>query len=256
VHSRQHTKVSIVKPPFYRQAAAASYYFERYVLSLAYLYFAWREVCNLDLLSASLPQAGGIGSPEFLPVVQHVILLLLQLFVGLTLLCSHKPQAQPRNLKEILVPLAGTFFVLAYSVVPRLPAVLRQSLFPAGVQAPCAAAALILGIIGPAISTWGVMSLGRSFGIFVSVRQVVLRGPYQYVRHPIYLGYVFVCAGLVLANLSIAIIVLVAVHLALLVYRARLEEARLAEHSAEYREYVRHTGFIFPRLGGDGRRKK
>jgi len=33
-----------------------------------------------------------------------------------------------------------------------------------------------------------------------------------------------------------------------LLYRARLEEARLSEYSAEYREYLKRTGFIFPRL--------
>jgi len=41
---------------------------------------------------------------------------------------------------------------------------------------------------------------------------------------------------------------LVAVYLALTLYRARLEEDALRRHSAEYREYARHTGFLVPRL--------
>jgi protein-S-isoprenylcysteine O-methyltransferase Ste14 len=92
------------------------------------------------------------------------------------------------------------------------------------------------------------MYLGRSFGIFVSVREIVLRGPYHYVRHPIYLGYIFIWAGLVLANRSVAIVILVAIHTALLIYRARLEEEMLAEASPAYREYMTHTGFLFPKL--------
>ena len=80
------------------------------------------------------------------------------------------------------------------------------------------------------------------------VRKVILDGPYQWVRHPIYLGYICMLAGLVLANFSAAYFILVPIHIALLLYRARLEEARLSEHSAEYREYMKRTGFIFPRL--------
>ena len=55
-------------------------------------------------------------------------------------------------------------------------------------------------------------------------------------------------AGLVLANFSGACFILVPIHIFLLLYRARLEEARLSEYSAEYREYLKRTGFIFPRL--------
>jgi protein-S-isoprenylcysteine O-methyltransferase Ste14 len=36
----------------------------------------------------------------------------------------------------------------------------------------------------------------------------------------------------------------------LIIYRARLEEARLAESSPEYQEYQKRTGFIFPRFRG------
>jgi protein-S-isoprenylcysteine O-methyltransferase Ste14 len=53
----------------------------------------------------------------------------------------------------------------------------------------------------------------------------------------------------VLANLSIAIVVLVAMHTLLMIYRARLEERRLAEASPEYRAHLAQTGFLFPRLG-------
>jgi protein-S-isoprenylcysteine O-methyltransferase Ste14 len=111
------------------------------------------------------------------------------------------------------VPLAATFYFLTYNVVPRLPDPWPENLCPPRLQTPLAVTGLILGIIGPAIATWGVVYLGRSFGIFVMVRDVVLRGPYQYVRHPMYLGYVCICAGLVLANCSAAFFILVPIHL-------------------------------------------
>jgi protein-S-isoprenylcysteine O-methyltransferase Ste14 len=54
--------------------------------------------------------------------------------------------------------------------------------------------------------------------------------------------------GLALANFSAAYFILVPIHIALLLYRARLEELRLSEHSTEYREYRKRTGFIFPKF--------
>jgi hypothetical protein len=77
---------------------------------------------------------------------------------------------------------------------------------------------------------------------------VILDGPYQWVRHPMYLGYICMLAGLALANYSVAYFSLVPIHMVLLLYRARLEESRLSEYSMEYREYRKRTGFKF----GDG----
>jgi protein-S-isoprenylcysteine O-methyltransferase Ste14 len=67
-----------------------------------------------------------------------------------------------------------------------------------------------------------------------------------------YLGFICLLVGLILANFSGAYFILVPIHISLLLYRARLEEARLSEHSTEYREYLRQTGFIFPRFRHPG----
>ena len=227
---------------------AASGFVERYVLSLAYLFFAWREFHHLALLSMDWSGTGGMQGPDFIPAVKHMTLFLLQLFIGIFLLFNKRPAGHPQNLREVFVPLATSFFFLAYSALPHFPASLRENLLPQEMRTPCAVAALILGVVGPAISTWGVMALGRSFGIFVSVREIVLEGPYRYVRHPIYLGYVCFWTGLVLLYGSAAILIVVPIHVLLFIWRARLEESRLAESSASYREYVKRTGFIFPRL--------
>jgi protein-S-isoprenylcysteine O-methyltransferase Ste14 len=239
------SKECTVPATLFRKAASATVYIERYVLSLVYLYLAWQQVRWL-----SAPPAG-LGSPAFADMAERAILLVLDVFITAVLLLGRRPFTLPQNLKEILVPLATTFFFLTYSIyftVRWVPESLRKNVCPAGLQVPMAIAGLALGVIGPAISTWGVVYLGRSFGIFVMVRDVVLGGPYRYVRHPMYLGYVCICAGLVLVNFSAAIFLLVPIHVLLFVWRARLEEARLAENSAAYREQMKRTGFIFPRF--------
>jgi protein-S-isoprenylcysteine O-methyltransferase Ste14 len=106
--------------------------------------------------------------------------------------------------------------------------------------------------VGAALSLWGVLSLGKSFGIFVSVRKVVLHGPYRFVRHPIYLGYFLIWVGLFLINLSPAVALLVLGHMWLFRCRAKMEERGLREGSPAYEAYARETGFLLPRWPGGG----
>lgn len=229
---------------------SAASFFERYVLSIIYLYLAWVEWGWLKNVLDNAPVTFGVFSPYFAQGVQHFIVLLMQLLIGALLLNSHPSVAEPRNLREIFVPLAACFYFVLYQCVARLPPYWSGSLVDNQVRGPLALVGLTLGVIGPIISFWAVISLGKSFGVFVSVREVVLHGPYRYVRHPIYLGYFCIWIGLLLSSVSRAIFCLVPLHIALVVYRARLEEARLAEASPAYREYMRKTGFLWPRIGG------
>jgi protein-S-isoprenylcysteine O-methyltransferase Ste14 len=154
----------------------------------------------------------------------------------------------PQSFEEIMVPLAATFFYLTYSRIDSLPPWLSDNLAPPAWQVPLAWLGLGLGVIGRIVAAWGAFYLGRSFGIFVSVRKVVIRGPYRYVRHPIYLGYLMMFSGLALAYGCAALFIIVPTHFGLFAWRARLEEVRLAAASADYREYMKNTGSIFPRL--------
>ena len=225
-----------------RKAALTAAFAERYVLSLVYLYFAWVELHVVWLIW--LAPSG----PVFVGVSRHLIALLLNFFVGILLLLARRTAVPPQKLKDILVPLATSFFNLTYNTIPWFPASVQKSLCPPGLQTLLTVAGLLLGVIGSAVAIWGILYLGRSFGIFVVVRKVIYGGPYQWVRHPMYLGYVCMLAGLILANFSVAYFTLVPIHIGLLLYRGRLEEARLSEYSAEYQEYRKRTGFIFPRL--------
>jgi protein-S-isoprenylcysteine O-methyltransferase Ste14 len=45
-----------------------------------------------------------------------------------------------------------------------------------------------LAIIGTAIELWGRFSLGRNIGFVPAQRDIVVRGAYRFMRHPIYSG--------------------------------------------------------------------
>jgi hypothetical protein len=199
------------------------------------------------------PWLGWSGPPATAGAVwvetsRHLNLLLLFFFTALLLLLGRRAAVPPQNLKGILIPLATTFFNFTYSAVSWLPISLQISLCPTALQLPLAIAGFVLIVLGPAVALWGILYLGRSFGVFVEVRKVVLGGPYRWVRHPMYLGWICMYAGLALGSFSAVYFILVTIHIFLLQYRARLEEAQLSEYSADYREYLKRAGFIFPRL--------
>lgn len=231
------------------KAALTAVYIERYILSLIYLYLTWVEFHKLRLLWAGPPDHSGAAAVE---VARHVILLMLNFFVAVLLLLGRRAAVPPQTLKDIFIPLATSFFNLAYYGTPWFPTAMLKSLYSPDWQTPLTLTGLFLGLCGPAVAIWSVLFLGRSFGIFVVVRKVVLDGPYRWVRHPMYLGYICMLSGLLLVNFSPAYLILVPIHIFLLLYRAHLEETRLSEHSAEYREYMKRAGFIFPKLRRSG----
>jgi protein-S-isoprenylcysteine O-methyltransferase Ste14 len=234
----------------YRQATWIAAFTERYVLSVIYLGFAYGQWVWVRLdwpgWHAHDPVYLGYFSEDF-------TLFALDLIMGLVLLLGRRAAVAPRNLAEIAVPLAASFYFVLFSYVPLLPdslGWLRAGHAPASWQTALDYTGLAMGVLGIAFSTWGLLALGRSFGIFVAVRTVVLGGPYRLVRHPMYGGYILASVGLLLANANLALVLLVPLQAALFAWRARLEEARLAEFSADYREYQRRTGFFWPKFGG------
>jgi len=231
--------------PLSARTALAAVRLERYGLSLAYLVLGSYHAYSL--WSGGPGRAVGDGA-LLVGIARQVIQLQLELYVGVLLLLGRRATVLPRTLKDVVIPLAGTFFNLTYNVVAWLPPGLKTSLCPVGWQGLCAALGLVLNLIGLSVAIWSAVYLGRSFGILVEVKQVVTDGAYRWVRHPMYAGYTCLLAGLALANFSIPYFVLVPIHVFLLVYRGRLEERRLCECSSEYRDYCRRTGFIFPAI--------
>jgi protein-S-isoprenylcysteine O-methyltransferase Ste14 len=231
------------------RAGLAAVYMERYGVSLVFLCLAGFRLHRL--LTMSGPEWAEIEAAPLVGVLRQVIWVQLYAYVGLLLLLGRRVSAPPQKIADVLVPLGATFFNLTYAVVPWLPAWLKQNLCSADWQASCVTAGLLLNLLGLWIALWAVVSLGRSFGVLIEVRTVILNGAYRRMRHPMYSGYVCFLSGFALANFSVAYFVLVPAHIFLLLYRARLEEARLAECSPEYPAYRKRTGFIFPKYGGD-----
>jgi protein-S-isoprenylcysteine O-methyltransferase Ste14 len=226
-----------------RLIVAAAVVGERWVLSLVFFWLGWMEFVKARGIFAGVaPVEAGVK----IDVGHHLVLCALGCLTGAFLLTSRRPSVLPERIRFMVVPLGTTFFTLLYYLAPWFPAPLRVMLCPTEWRSTLLLVGLTLIIIGPLISLWAILHLRRSFGVFVAVREVVLSGPYRWVRHPMYLGWIVICAGVAIANFSTAYFLLTGAHVALLVYRARLEESQLVEYSAEYRDHRRRTGFVFP----------
>jgi len=79
-------------------------------------------------------------------------------------------------------------------------------------------------------------------------RRAVTSGPYQYVRHPLYLGETLTLLGLCLMIGTAIALLFWAVFIGMQMARARIEEAKLARQFDEYRTYRLRTRFILPGL--------
>ena len=79
---------------------------------------------------------------------------------------------------------------------------------------------------------------------------LITTGPYQYVRHPLYLGMVVSVSGIALGLKSLwGLLLTLFAFVPLSVYRARLEEEALArKFGPAWEAYARRTRFMFPLL--------
>jgi protein-S-isoprenylcysteine O-methyltransferase Ste14 len=104
--------------------------------------------------------------------------------------------------------------------------------------------------LGGWINLVGLLTLRRSFTIMTEARELVNRGIYRYVRHPLYLGhFIMFFAGLLLRwhwyTIAMYIIFFIGQ-----VIRSKREEKKLMEAFGDYADYRRRTGMFFPRFRG------
>jgi protein-S-isoprenylcysteine O-methyltransferase Ste14 len=79
-----------------------------------------------------------------------------------------------------------------------------SALLPLALQVECSPGYLPVGIslAGLALVIWSLFSLGNSFGIAPADRGLVRRGPYLYLRHPMYAGELLALLGAVWSSWS------------------------------------------------------
>jgi protein-S-isoprenylcysteine O-methyltransferase Ste14 len=112
--------------------------------------------------------------------------------------------------------------------------------------APGQAVSDVLLLAGTAWAVWCLCFLGRSLSVIAQARDVVDRGPYRWIRHPLYAGEIVASLGLALAAHSAAAIAVWLGFCGLQAYRALREEQLLLTALPGYRAYRRRTAALVP----------
>jgi protein-S-isoprenylcysteine O-methyltransferase Ste14 len=106
----------------------------------------------------------------------------------------------------------------------------------------------VLVAAGTAWAVWSLRSLGRSVAVLAQARVLVDRGPYQWVRHPLYTGEIVSSLGLALLAGSLAALAVWLGFCLLQAYRALREEQLLMAAMPAYRGYRARTAALLPGL--------
>lgn len=151
-----------------------------------------------------------------------------------------------RGSHAVLVAGSAGGFILGFNLAAALPAATishhGRAMLAVGV---------VVMLSGVALRWYSVAVLGRFFTRTVMIRadhEIVERGPYRYLRHPSYSGYLLEVLGCAIAldNFAAAV-VLLGVNLVIYSIRMRVEEAALMEaFGPAYAAYRRRTSRIVP----------
>ena len=131
--------------------------------------------------------------------------------------------------------LAGVTTFMSLAGPPLLRVAHLPPVVPDILTAGVSASALMLVIAGK-------LTLGRSFGIAPANRGVVVGGPYSFVRHPIYTGYLITHLAFLIANPTPLNAILVGLSDGALIIRALIEE-RVLVRDVEYQAYCRRVNW-------------
>jgi protein-S-isoprenylcysteine O-methyltransferase Ste14 len=117
---------------------------------------------------------------------------------------------------------------------------------------PVRVVGLAVGLGGAVLLVWASVLLGRFLMHEAAVREdhvLVVSGPYRFVRHPVYTGYLALLLGSGVASLNVCLLLLWPVSLLGIRIQAASEEQLLgARFGQDYRRYVGRTGRLYPRV--------
>jgi protein-S-isoprenylcysteine O-methyltransferase Ste14 len=109
-----------------------------------------------------------------------------------------------------------------------------------------------VGLGGAALIVWASLLLGKFLiheAALLPEHTLVTAGPYRFVRHPVYSGYLALLLGTGVAGLNVWLLLLWPVSCLGILIQAGAEEQLLqAKFRRDHEEYVNRTGRLIPRL--------
>src|SRR2546421_506383 len=112
---------------------------------------------------------------------------------------------------------------------------------------------LLLTAGGLLFAVWARIALGANWSGTVTIKSghnLIRRGPYRWIRHPIYTGLLISLVGTLMLQGEVRAFLGFVLALFALYRKARREEQFLSEEFGEgFAEHAKHTGMFLPRFG-------
>jgi protein-S-isoprenylcysteine O-methyltransferase Ste14 len=137
--------------------------------------------------------------------------------------------------------------IVLFTRVSHIPG-LRQPMWPR--TAALSALAALVTVAGLIVCVWARTVLGRNWSgtiAFKEGHELIERGPYAYVRHPIYSGFLLMGLGTAIGSARLESFLLLATAAVALGIKARFEEQFMSRHFPEaYPQYRRRVKALIP----------
>ena len=148
------------------------------------------------------------------------------------------PVYRSRGVREIIIPLIGGVLPFALLFSPPHPLILSSMGYVYAV--------FIWMTVATCLTLWGLWTLRRSFSVTVEARDLMVTGPYQFIRHPVYLGEMLTAAAVTVFRFSLINVLFFILFTVIQLYRSKMEEKKLGRVFPSYSDYAAKVMWFWP----------
>jgi protein-S-isoprenylcysteine O-methyltransferase Ste14 len=217
-----------------------------YDLLVAAPIIAWFVFCATQALPSMVKQIALVKlvvqtDPSVLPAslilscLSHITTLVFFSVLIVMFAVRQVPQRTALGFYPRCAAMGGTFLGVGIVLLP-----------PQELSSATYLASLLLIIYGTAFAICAGLALGRSMSILPEARRLVTRGPYAFIRHPLYLGEIVAMIGVALQYLSTWALLLLGLLFVFQLQRMKNEERVLFQVFPEYGDYMARTARLVP----------
>jgi protein-S-isoprenylcysteine O-methyltransferase Ste14 len=152
-------------------------------------------------------------------------------------LIRDNPVDRAKGLEEVMIPVIGALlpFLLLFS--PPAPWIWKSR-------------SLTLAVfwwmtLSTGLTVWGMWTLRRAFSITVEARSLISKGPYRWIRHPIYFGEILTAGAVAAWRFSWPNLLVLVCFVVIQLFRAKMEEGKLERSFPEYNGFRERTWWFF-----------